>query len=258
MNQYNLITKIKSLEANKNSSADSAISKALLKNISNIQNLTIGELALLASCSKPSIVKYCKKLNLSGYKELTRIIIFETSMNSAFNENFDNTNDNYLNVIKNNIDFLSENYSKGFDKIKEVFDANVKVYLFGKGPNINSCNILYNYLVKLNYNVIFSSDLDVQTHMMNNLDQNSLCFFFTYSGLTTQLIDIYNEAVKRKSKIVYCGSNTMSPMYSDKNINFIVKNNEEVIPGQKSSIISFNIIIMQIINILYKSNNKQD
>ncbi|WHQ36847.1 MurR/RpiR family transcriptional regulator [Spiroplasma sp. SV19] len=254
MKSSNLINDIQKLAENDNGSVRYVISKELLKHLNNIIHLNITKLSQLTSCSKSAIVKYCKDLNLEGYKDLIRVLSFEARILEPIakqdNKNVEQKLAFYQLKIEENFNYINHNYVEQFIKVINLLQPGQNIYLFGKGPNINVCNVFHNYLIKLGYNTFFSNDLDVQLKLGSLITQDAVVFIFSYSGLTKKIINLYNIAKERNSKIVFISSNFLSPMYQKDNINIMTLNNEEILPDAQSSVISFTMIVMEIIFLL--------
>lgn len=254
MANINIIEILNFRVANKTKTLNYYISKALLDNLSNINKININQLAKLAFCSKASIVKFCKSLELDGYKDLVASlsIQFKIFSNSQVNDPLGNTTKMkmYHTSIIENISYIFDHNSINIKNAADLIHSADKIFLFGKGANLYNCNLLYGSLIKLGYNALTSYDIDIQEKLLQNATPNSVALFFSYSGLTEQIIKIYNEAKKKNLKIIVITSNVKSPIYEESNINIISSNNEEIIYKQRSCVISYSYIVMQIINLL--------
>ncbi|WP_083433355.1 SIS domain-containing protein [Spiroplasma litorale] len=124
------------------------------------------------------------------------------------------------------------------------------MFLFGKGPNIHVIDIFRNYLSKLNFNCVSSTDFDVQKRITKNVNEQDICFIFTYSNLTKSMLEIYDDIKNRNTVLIIATSNVESPLFINSDYNFLIKNNEKILEDQTSSIISFLTIVMQILYLI--------
>jgi|GEM_PF-3875333 len=261
MKNINIIEILNSKVSNKTNTLNYYISKALLDNLSNINKININQLAKLAFCSKASIVRFCKSLELDGYKDLIASLSlqFKIFSNSQVNDSFDIDSTTkmkmYQTFIIENINYIFDHNFINIKNAAYLIHNTDKIFLFGKGANLYNCNLLYGSLIKLGYNALTSYDIDIQEKLLKNASPNSVALFFSYSGLTEQIIKIYNEAKAKKLKIIVISSNVKSPIYEENNINIISLNNEEIIYKQRSCVISYSYIVMQIINLLVNTKN---
>lgn len=251
MKHTNLLNKLKYFSEAGDKTINEIISINLLNNIQRIDEVNINELSQLSNCSKASIVKFCKILNLNGFKELIRILSFESKFTYFTKKDSTNTTlieykNNILENIENALTFCYEQIQEIVKEIKIC----KQIYLFGKGPNLNVCNIFHNYLIKLGFNTIFSTDLDVQEKVARNISDTSLVFFFSFSAMTSQLVSIYDSIKDKGCKIVVLTGNPKGIIVKESNINIYTINNEEILNGQRNSVISFVTIVMAIINLL--------
>lgn len=256
MDTSNLIIKIEKIAQQENNSIKSNISKYIIDNINVIDKITINQISKACYCSKSSVVKFCKSLGFKGLKELLINIYWESQiLNSFKSANIEQTelNDEYYKNIIENISYIQKNNYQNYLLIAQEIKKTKYIFLFGKGPNTHVCEVFKNYLIKLNFNCSFSNDADVQKRIVKNTNKDSLCFFFTYSGLTEIVNKMVNQAKSNNAKVVLCTGNPNTKEFKKSDFFFLIKNNEEIFKEQRSSIISFNFIIMQILNALHNA-----
>ncbi|AOG60680.1 hypothetical protein SHELI_v1c07310 [Spiroplasma helicoides] len=250
---HNLIKKLEIISSSNENSVKKLLANFFLSNLDRINNLSIAEVSEKCFCSKSSIVKFAKELNLNGYKELISVLTWEHSIFKTLKSKKTNLkyNFNFFNNIQENIDQLKNYNFETFLEISTYLkDKKPRVFLFGKGPNIHINTIFNNYLIKLGYSVFHSSDFDVQEKYVNNVEEGDVCFVLSYSGLTSSITKIFEIAKSKNAKVVLATSNSNTEMFNDSDFTFLIKNNEEVLVNQRNSIISFNILVMQIIYLL--------
>ncbi|WP_031542666.1 MurR/RpiR family transcriptional regulator [Mesoplasma photuris] len=259
MNKYNLISKLQNNIETNDSSINCNVSKVLLDNLYDISKLTINNLAILSNSSTSAIVKFCKQMGLEGYKHLIQVLMFENSIINSHlahkkefkyemcDRDFLNA---YHNLIIDNLDYIKKNSENSLFQTKEKIVKARKIFLFGKGANLNVLSIFNNYLLKLGYWVFYSRDLDVQYSYLEQAGKNDLSFIFSYSGMTEEMINVNKKLVKNNCDVVLVTSNLLSPIINDDTIDIIVLNNEEVMDKQTNSTMSFVYIVMQLIYLI--------
>ncbi|QBQ07463.1 MurR/RpiR family transcriptional regulator [Spiroplasma gladiatoris] len=253
MNSQNLISKIKKITNNNDGTIRFIIAKYLIENLEMVNSINITQLSKECNCSKSSIVKFCKELNLTGLKELIRVITWEYEIYKTFEINKQEVLKNdysYFELIINNLEFLKSKINTFKDVANKIKNTKGKIFLFGKGPNIHIAEIFNNYLLKIGYSSMSSTDFDVQVWLAKTVKENDLCFIFTYSGLTQEISDIFDIIKANKAITIVLTANSNSQIYNQSDYKFLIRNNEEIFKSQRSSLITFNFIIMQILNLL--------
>jgi DNA-binding MurR/RpiR family transcriptional regulator len=93
-------------------------------------------------------------------------------------------------------------------------------------------------------------DLDIQNEYLENVNEESVCIIFSYSGLSQDIIDFYHQIKEQHGKVILLTSNRFSPMYDIQNINLFILKNEEVQKQQRNSLVSILFIIMELVYLL--------
>lgn len=262
MNESNLIDKIKVLSQSKLPQTSTWISNVILKHVHNISELTINTLSKEANCSSTAIVKFCKKLNLTGYKELVRTLSYEMNFHSCIpgvespqdiTLDFDFLN-NDKQFFLDNITFLFKNSStKLLDAAKLINKkSDQKIFLIGKGSNLGILQTFQHYLLKLNKVTFFSLDIEIQENFVNFITEDDIVVFITYSGFSPVILSIYEEVNIKTKNVILITTNQKSPMISQDHINIFAKSNEDIIFPGKGSIISFTLAVIEIIKLVQK------
>lgn len=267
MNETNLIDKIKVLSHSKLPQTSTWIANVILKYVHNISALTINDLSKEANCSSTAIVKFCKKLDLTGYKELVRTLSYEMDFHSCIpgvelpqdiNIDFDFLSKDEQ-FFLDNIAFLFKNSSSMLLEAAKLINRNKdqKIFLVGKGSNLGILQTFQHYLLKLNKVTFFSLDIEIQENYINFITENDIVIFITYSGFSPVILSIYEEVIQKTKNIILITTNQKSPMVSQDHINIFAKSNEDIIFPGKGSIISFTLAVIEIIKLVQKLNKQQ-
>ncbi|QEH62162.1 RpiR family transcriptional regulator [Spiroplasma chinense] len=255
-NQH-LIEKIGILANQNPSLIKTLIAKFLKDNLEDLKKMTINDVARACNCAKSSVVKFCKELGCEGFKEMSMILMWEHSVFKTINtkkiENLEN-NKLFFEITEQNIENLKNNYLNNFIEVANILKEKPKVYLFGKGPNTHVIEVFNNYLMKLGFTVFTSTDFDVQVRLSHNVKENDICFIFSVSGLTKNILDIEQTIKEVGAKTIVASSNTSCDLAKRSDYFFEVLNNEEIFEGQRSAVISFSFIVMQLLYFIKKVN----
>ena len=160
---------------------DRSIATYLLSNIDNLKTLTITKLAQETYTSNATIIRFCKKLGLSGYRELIMQLIQEISRDYLLattvdhNRPFDSSASietiaaNLANLLRGVIDQtkIELDTAKMSMIAKAALNA-PQIYIFAKGESYLAGCIFRNGLLKLGYHITMADEGGLQTLHVKN------------------------------------------------------------------------------------------
>ena len=167
---------------------DRAIATYLLNHTGDLKTLTMAKLAQETYTSNATIIRFCKKLGLSGYRELIMQLIQEISGDYLLaatvdhNRPFGSTDSieaiegNLANLLKGVIDQTKiELDSAKLSIIAKAVLSAPRIYIFAKGESY--------HLLKLDRHVTMADDGGLQTLHVKNGRPGDLFLFLSYSGI---------------------------------------------------------------------------
>lgn len=175
---------------------DRAIATYLINHTGDLKTLTMAKLAQETYTSNATIIRFCKKLGLSGYRELIMQLIQEISGDYLLaatvdrNRPFDSSDSieaiegNLANLLKDIIDQtkIELDIAKLGTIAKAVLSA-PRIYIFAKGESYLAGCIFRNNLLKLDRHVTMADDGGLQTLHVKNGKPGDLYLFLSYSGI---------------------------------------------------------------------------
>lgn len=233
-----------------------SISQLLLTKLSYLDDFNIGEYSKAANCSLAAFSKYAKLLGFTGTKTLIPAIIQEYKMtknlsglkkNQSTNEQPNDLIDSYHHYVLESINFSYENNKNSILEFNALLKPQHKIWIVGKGANLDVINILANYLGKINYNVIHSLDFEVQQKWIHNFKENDILILFSFSGSSRRIDTIFQSALQKKLHIINFTANPSTSIFQHSTINFLIKSNEDVFENQRTGRIVMLYLIMQIL-----------
>ncbi|AHI52795.1 hypothetical protein [Spiroplasma culicicola] len=206
-----------------NSDINKKIAKNLLESYNTDKYLSLKELSLKSYCSESAITKFCKKIELSGYKEL--IICLQIEKEKYLRNNVENISFgqnyifDYLDFIKSEIT-LNRQWIENF---KISLQEKKKLYIFSCYQLMDIANFFREYSEFKGTRTIFSAIRHFEGRSIQNAisENNSIILIFLSGQDNNWLIDEIYSVIKknRNSKDIYIiSSKSQSNKIEQKNL----------------------------------------
>lgn len=200
--------------ASKANTVEKEIITYILDHPDEVTKLSVQELAKKSFSSPSSIIRVCKQIGYSGYKDFKRALLTELitigQEEKHMEENITALDSTSLIIEKttnNNIQSLIDTTRLIDEKtldiiVEELHNAN-SIKLFGLGASLEACSDLFLKLLRLGKNVNLTSEYHTQIIYALNATKNDICFFISYSGETEEILAI-NKIAKEKGAKCIC------------------------------------------------------
>ncbi len=148
--------------------------------------MSIRELSMAVSYSSATILRFCKKLGLSGFSELKFLLKYEIEASQTNNNEVPKLNnhiilDNITADIEGTANLIKNDH---FKEIIYLLDSNLPLYLWAPG---GITSVLTEYLEKLLFvcgrqNVYKFESVRMGEHVLRNLKTKAIIFLISTSG----------------------------------------------------------------------------
>ncbi|AHI53767.1 RpiR family transcriptional regulator [Spiroplasma sabaudiense Ar-1343] len=204
MKNENFLLKMKEISNNNFKSIDYVIYKFILDNSNLVADFTLDNFCKACFVSKPSLIKFCQKIGLSGFSELKFLIKNNLNLKSVLNSELTVTKE-FLNSnkFKNKYCDLSIFYTKEIvnnfnnqslltnELVEKIISKDV-VYIF-------CANLAYyaskNFLQRirfLNKNIILENDINLIESYVSGMSLNAVIIVISLSGMNPHILQIVN------------------------------------------------------------------
>lgn len=174
---------------------DEHILKTILKDITVVEKMNIMELATLCSTSRTSILRFCKKLEFSGYSEFKNYIKWENRQNTT------STISDSKSYIKKDFEstyFQLTNTIQVKEIAKKIKEAN-KVFIYGTGQAQQYCaRELQRLFMQINKYLYIMFAAEEFKLGINHLNSSDLVIIISLSG-NIDIIEAQLNILKYKS-----------------------------------------------------------
>lgn len=159
------------------------IHQYILANISNINALTVEDIAKNCFCSTTTVNRYCKKMGAEGFSELKHALVEYSDYNQ---KNEHNTMLNRKMISKTDGLELSQ-----ISSIVNVLLEKKQVYIFGTGASYLHAKYLQRLLARCGINAIASNEV----HYLRVIKDIESCIIISNTGETFSAIQVAKEFI---------------------------------------------------------------
>src|SRR5215469_514864 len=193
----------------------------LLEERKQIVDLPISRLAQETGVTETTIVRFCKGIGYSGYRELRLALVQSVGiakglqLGAAERQIPEVSNGSMLSlarkVVATNTDVLMRTPQlldeQSLERVVEALLKATEVYLVGFGSSTPIALDLYQRLLRLGVRAGACSDPHILTVITTNLERTAVLFGITYSGQSRDLVDALKAAKARKATTIVLTSN---------------------------------------------------
>lgn len=193
--------------------AEKELINRLQKNPEKVLRKSVKELAKETYTSPATIVRLCKKLGCSGYKDFQNtlayeIALFQESRDIAFQiiTQKDTVEDIISKVTKKNMESLDTTRKliepKVVTECVKLLEKSRSVTLFGLGTSLLVARDLYLKLLRADVICNVCDDYHAQLLAAMNLRNDDLAIVISYSGLTEEMLKCAKQAKSNGAKVI--------------------------------------------------------
>lgn len=237
--------------------AEKNVAIYIIDHLDDVIRMPIAVLAKRVQTSEATIIRMCRALNFSGFKDLKLSIATASNFKVQQNHNFELKKDSTVIQIVQTIEMhnieaiqrtLTINDEKALEKIiHQIINAR-KIILIGIGASAIVAQDFEHKLKRININceTIFEShgQLIAATH----LTSEDVLFAISYSGETKEIIKAISVAKENKATIITMTQNKRNTVQSLAHYAMYIVSNEADI---RSSATASRIAQLTLVDILY-------
>ena len=208
------------------SSTERGVAERILSDPQLVVDLSIHELAQKTFSSPSTIVRMCSHTGFSGYKEFRRAVTYELARREQTrrNEQKDIQRSDSLEQI---IDKITYANILSLEETRDLMDVSILragaevlrrarvIYLFGLGASLCAAKDAYLKFLRLNKLCVINEDWHSQLVQSCNATDQDAALVFSYSGVTTEVIECMRNLKKNGTPIIAitrCGSSPVSDL----------------------------------------------
>lgn len=195
------------------STAEQSIAVYIRNNAHECAKLTIREMAEKTFTSSSSIVRLCRFIGFSGYKDFKHALIVELASINHETEN-KNLKVNQQDTISSIIDKVTYQNIKSLEETLYLLDSEVmekcidlllssqRILLFGIGSSQFVARDFYLKLLRLDRASIINEDVHSQLLQAKNSSSRDVAVIYSYSGETREVLEYLEYCIKNQTPVI--------------------------------------------------------
>ena len=195
------------------------IIKYIEKNKNSVLKMSIQELSKEVYVSTTTIMRLCKKMNLSGFSELKYVIkdkvVSETAETKSITSIDDIISNTILEVEQTKRMLDNENLSF----VADCLSSDKNIHLYSRGLSSMSLDYMYRVLLAMNRRSTFYIDTPV-TYAAGQMSENDILFIASASGATKEIIKTAHIAKSNNATVIAISNFDNNPLSKIADINF--------------------------------------
>lgn len=238
----------------------------LLEETEEAGELSIHELAGKTYSSPSTVIRLCKKIGFSGYKDFRKSLIYELGIRkeARMKRMEEIRREDDLEEIVNKVTIKNivslENTKKLLDLtvLQKCVNLLIKadaIHLFGLGASLVVAQDTYLKFLRIHKPCFISSDVHAQYLQAMNARKDNVAIILSYSGRTQEMINCAEMLNQNNVPIILISKFGDSPLAKMADCNLYVAATEYII---RSGAMSSRISQLNIIDILYTAYINQD
>ncbi|WP_342268725.1 MurR/RpiR family transcriptional regulator [Spiroplasma endosymbiont of Aspidapion aeneum] len=255
-----LIAKLKNIYYTSGNETFRGIAKYLLNNSKDSFNdFSIMKLSKKTFTSPATITRFCNELEYEGFKELHFLLKIKGGEYVQKDDCSSKTNmdiESSLFFKDNLISSLKKTFDNNINKlaiIKDKISSDKRIYFFGIGNNNFLMKTVVHTLIRLDFNVIYSSIIEQQSSYVENMKSDDFAIVISMSLSDPFFYELSKNLKIKKTPCYYITKNIKSELLAGiPNDNIFVVENKDNIVGAKfsSEIIIMFLLKLMVINLV--------
>lgn len=247
---------------------EQSIIQYLLENVHLISEMTIQQFSLATHSSNAAIIRICKKLGYTGYKDFKLALAIELESSKFIDQTINFSTPFYQSEttreIINDLSSLyretiqiiqSQIHISNIENISHTMSNSQRIFIFAVGDSRITAMNFINKLMKINIYPILATDNYEEIAMSYNMTSLDCALFISYTGMNERFISCAKILKRKNIPILTLTANEESPLLHNKNLSIIIphKENDYKI-GTFYSQISFQFILTILYSLIYKED----
>ena len=240
----------------------------LIENIHCIPEMTIQQLALTTHSSNAAIIRICKKIGYSGFKDFKLALAIELESSKFVNQSVNFSTPFYQSestreiindlssLYKETIQLMqSQIHIQDYEKMSHIMIKSQRIVIFAIGDTRITAMNFINKLIKINIHPILATENYEEIAIAYNMTPQDCALFISYNGINEQFKTCVQILNKKHVPILFITANHNSPLLTLSQSQIIIPDKEDDYKiGTFYSQISFQFILTILYSLIYKKD----
>lgn len=241
------------------SNAECGVVNYIIEHPEESSKCSIYQLAELSYTSASTIVRLCRKLGFTGYREMQSSLIHELALRTQsikeranYIDHFDSLSETIVSITYRNITSLEDSMrmldEAALEESIKILENCKNLYLFGIGSSLLVAQDALLKFIRIGKPCSCCMDTHSQYVLSNNADKTDAAIIISYSGYTEEMLRCANNLRSRGASIIAITRYDNSPLSQLANCTLHTVALEDLF---RSGAMSSRISQLNVIDILY-------
>lgn len=236
------------------SKTDKKIAKYVLEQFEKIGYQTLQEISQHLKVGEASILRFCRKIGLSGFNELKLVVSKEDNKEEVFQNYTDHIRTSIHQTIDytyamQNIDLLNE-------AVYTIYKSK-RLFLYGVGSSGISAQEAQSKFLRYGKLCFMLQDSHFQMMSASITKEDDVIVIFSLSGYTKEIVEVAQIAKQNNTKIIAITNHMLSPLAKLADIVLISMGKESPMTGGSLSAKISQLYIVDILSTGYRLIDKE-
>ena len=209
--------------------AEKIIAEALLENPEAITHMTLAEISRESGCSEASIIRFCKRMDFSGYSALKEAFLHCIAANVQSEEEGISDSDDMQEILQkvyhSNVQTLHDTLVLADNSYERALKALIKaesIHFFGVGDAFAICQLAFMKFSRLGVRCSAHSDVMLQLTSAGNLTSKDVALAISYEGRSKNIVESMRIAKQMGATTISITKMSKSPLQKFTDINLFI------------------------------------
>lgn len=183
---------------------EQALFDYVVKNMNQIKNQSIREVAGETFVSTATFLRFVKKIGFAGFSEFTTVLKYtllnddqDTESDMPFTVSQTDYREEYLKNITESVRVVP---TSKLHEITKLLSAHPKIYFFAKGVSKHATDYIYYLFIMAGFQVEFPREHSYRSVVRGQVQPDDLVFIMTYDGMDSEFLEMMNQMLRQTAR----------------------------------------------------------
>lgn len=202
-----MLDELKSMNRDDLSDTEQIILDYFINHLTEVPRQSLSDICSAIYISNASIIRFCQKLNTSGFHDFKYNLQKDLNAQSADYDLLSLTKQKAMQLK----DLMENIEGSDMEEIARLIRESSSIYIYGRDLSALIANYLYTMLMSIDIPCIYIDWVDYLKTLLPKLPKGTLLFMFTIHGNRDPYLELLERCERNDLKIVWVSTNEIDP-----------------------------------------------